>query len=126
MSSKPFLAISFLLTVMFVRLKAQPVKGTAPDASKKVYRSTPEKVNDLVHTKLQVKFDFEKSYLYGQEWVQLKPHFYSTDSLRLDAKGMEIKQVGIVSNGKIAKLGYSYENGMELSIKLDRLYKGGE
>jgi aminopeptidase N len=126
MSGNSFFTITFLLAVMYGNLQAQVTKPAASDGWKTVYRSTPEKVNDLVHTKLQVKFDFEKSYLYGQEWIQLKPHLYSTDSLRLDAKGMEINQVGMVSNGKIVKLAYTYENALELSIKLDRLYKGGE
>ena len=58
-----------------------------------VYRETAPLVNDLVNTKADVKFDYDKSYLYGKVWLTLKPHFYPTDSLRLDAKGMEIKNV---------------------------------
>ncbi len=65
------------------------------DNWKDIYRSTPEKDNDLIHTKLDVKFDFSKSYLYGKAWITLKPHFYDTDSLRLDAKGMDIKKVAV-------------------------------
>ncbi len=34
--------------------------------------------------------------LNGKAWITLKPHFYATDSLALDAKGMEIKKVAIV------------------------------
>jgi aminopeptidase N len=30
---------------------------------KKIYRSTSTKINDLVHTKLEVRFDFDKSYM---------------------------------------------------------------
>ena len=55
------------------------------------YRASATKVNDLVHTKLDVRFNYAKRYLYGKEWVTLKPHAYPTDSLRLDAKGMDIK-----------------------------------
>jgi aminopeptidase N len=53
-------------------------------------------VNDLVHTKLDVKFDWEKRYLYGKAWITLKPHFYDTDSLRLDAKGFDIHKIEMV------------------------------
>src|SRR5438034_684981 len=60
------------------------------------YRATSPRINDLVHTKLDVKFDYDKSYLYGKAWVTLKPHFYATDSLSLDAKGMAINKVAIV------------------------------
>ena len=35
--------------------------------------------------------------MYGKEWVTLQPHFYTTDSLTLDAKGMEIKEIAIVN-----------------------------
>jgi aminopeptidase N len=93
---------------------------------KKIYRATPEKINDLVHTKLEVKFDFAKAYLYGKEWVTLKPHFYPTDSLRLDAKGMDIKKVALFKNGQLTNLSYSYADSLNLRIELDRVYKGGE
>ncbi|MEJ7828789.1 MAG: M1 family metallopeptidase [Segetibacter sp.] len=96
------------------------------DRWKKIYRSTPEKDNDLIHTKLNVKFDYAKSYLYGKAWITLKPHFYNTDSLRLDAKGMDIKKVSIWKNGKATNLSYSYTDSLNLRITLDRVYKGGE
>jgi aminopeptidase N len=89
------------------------------------YRSTAEKINDLVHTKLDAKFDYAKSYLYGKAWITLKPHFYATDSLLLDAKGMEIKQVAMVKGGKNNSLKYKY-NGLLLNIDLDKTYKNNE
>jgi len=92
---------------------------------KTVYRSTAEKINDLVHTKLDAKFDFSKSYMYGKVWITLKPHFYPTDSLSLDAKGMDIHKVAIVRGGSESPLKYQYD-GWILDIKLDRTYKGGE
>lgn len=96
------------------------------DSWKKIYRSTPEKDNDLIHTRLDVQFDYARSYLYGKAWVTLKPHFYNTDSLRLDAKGMDIKKVALWKNGKATNLSYSYTDSLNLRIKLDRVYKGGE
>jgi len=91
-----------------------------------IYRETPPKINDLVHTKLDVRFDYKKRYLYGKEWVTLKPHFYATDTLRLDAKGMDIKQVAIVKNGKNVPLKYKYEDSLSLSIHLDKVYHNNE
>lgn len=90
------------------------------------YREAPEKINDLIDTRLDVKFDYQKSYLYGKEWVTLKPHFYATDSLRLDAKGMDIHQIAIVKGGKLQPLQYNYSDSLYLDIKLDKKYKGGE
>ena len=96
------------------------------DSWKKVYRGSAEKINDLVHTRLDVRFDFDKSYMYGKAWITLRPHFYNTDSLRLDAKGMDIKQVAMVANGKITPLQFTYPDSMQLLVNLGRTYKSTE
>src|ERR1700712_1320037 len=89
------------------------------------YRASTTIVNNLVHTKLAVRFDYAKRYLYGKEWVTLHPHFYPTDSLMLNAKGMDIKTVALVSNGKNAPLKYQYDGSL-IKIKLDKTYKSDE
>ncbi len=94
-------------------------------AWKKEYRETATRINDLVHTKLEIKPDFSKSYLYGKAWVTLQPHFYTTDSLTLDAKGMEVKKVAIIKNNQQIPLKYTYDD-WQLHIKLDKAYKAGE
>jgi aminopeptidase N len=121
---KKFLFVLF--TLISVHLFAQEGPDEIQDTSwKKVYRETPALINDLVHTKLDVKFDYDKSYMYGKAWITLKPHFYPTDSLILDAKGMDIKKVAIVKGGSVNNLKYDYD-GMILDIQLDKTYKGGE
>ncbi|HVU56886.1 MAG TPA: M1 family aminopeptidase [Puia sp.] len=92
------------------------------DAWKNIYRATATKFDDLVDTRLDVKFDYDKSYLYGKAWITLKPHFYPTDSVSLDAKGMDIHKVAIVKGGQTTPLKYDYD-GMILRIHLDRIYK---
>lgn len=92
---------------------------------KKNYRETPTRINNLVHTKLELKPDFSKSYLYGKVWITLKPHFYPTDSLTLDAKGMEFKTVALVKGARQIPLKYDY-NDQQLRISLDRTYKANE
>lgn len=99
---------------------------TSTDTSwRQTYRATPEKINNLVHTKLDVRFDYEKSYLYGKAWITLTPHFYPTDSLRLDAKGMDIKSVNLFMNGKNMPLKYIYDS-LQLNIKLNKTYTKGQ
>lgn len=95
------------------------------DPLMKIYRATPDKINDLVHTKLDVRFDYKKRYLYGKEWVTIKPHVNPTDTLRLDAKGMDIKTIAVVKNGKNVPLKYTYDN-LSLAIKLDKVYTEAE
>ncbi len=89
------------------------------------YRNTPRKVNDLVHTKLDLRFDYAKRYVYGKEWVTLKPHGYPTDSLRLDAQGMDIKAVGLLQGTTPQPLKYDY-NQRQLLIRLGRTVPVGE
>lgn len=92
---------------------------------KMTYRGTYPRINDLVHTKLDVKFDYSKSQMMGKEWLTLTPHFYSTDTVLLDAKGMEFKEVAIMNGSTRKKLNYKYD-GNQINIKLDRLYRGNE
>jgi aminopeptidase N len=117
---KRFLLLNFLLLVFAVAFSQEDQKELLSE-----YRATAEKINDLVHTKLDAHFDYSKSQLNGKVWITLKPHFYATDSLALDAKGMDVKSVSIVKGNKNTPLKFQYD-GMILNIKLDRSYKGGE
>jgi len=115
---------SMLVLISCVFVMAQP--GNQMDTSwKHIYRATPTLINNLIHTKLELRPDFSKSYLYGKAWITLKPHFYATDSLSLDAKGMEFKKVALFKNGKMTPLHYDY-NDWELKIKLDKIYNSTE
>jgi aminopeptidase N len=92
---------------------------------KSIYRASATKINDLVNTKLDVSFDYSKSWMYGKAWITLHPHFYPTDSLNLDAKGMNINEVSLIKAGKKIPLKYSYDS-LNLLITLDKTYKAGE
>ena len=120
---KPFLIFSWLVLTMYsyaqVNAQNDQVDG------KNNYRETATRINDLVHTKLDVKFDYTKSYLFGKAWITLKPHFYPTDSLTLDAKGMDINKVVLMVGNTYAPLKYKYD-GMLLNIRLDKTYKRQE
>ena len=98
----------------------------ADTAWKTQYRYTGERINDLAHTKLDVRFNYEKSEMNGKAWITLSPHFYPTDSLLLDAKGMTIHRVAIrQGNGGLGDLTYVYD-GMALNIRLNKTYRQGE
>ena len=111
---------------LFTTAQAQRMMPNPNDPLLKIYRATPPKINDLIHTKLDVRFDYKKCYLYGKEWVTLKPHFYPTDTLRLDAKGMDIHNVSIVQNGVNHPLKYVYQDSLSLAIQLDKVYHNNE
>jgi len=107
-------------------ITAEAQAPPSPVATSTVYRETAAKINDLVNTKLDVKFDYKKCFMYGKEWVTLKPHEYPTDSLRLDAKGMDIKSISVVQAGKSVPLKYTYEDSLQLVIHLDKMYHNNE
>ena len=89
------------------------------------YQATATRINDLVNTRLDVKFDYTRHFLYGKEWVTLKPHAYDTDSLSLDAKGMDIQEISLVSGARKSALHYTYDQKI-LRIKLGAIEKPGE
>ena len=113
------------MTVLALFLVLGSMAQPANDGWKKIYRETSLKINDLVHTKLDARFDYSKSYLNGKVWLTLKPHFYCTDSLLLDAKGMNINAVELVGVGKNTKLSYNYDS-LFLHIKLNKTYQKDE
>jgi len=107
--------------LLLLLASAAPAVAQQPAA----YHPTERQINDLVHTRLDVKFDYEKRYLIGREWVTLKPHGVSTDSLRLDAKGMDIKAVELVQGSAQPTLKYEY-NQRQLLIHLKQPVPAGE
>ncbi len=86
-----------------------------------IYRKEKDKINNLVHTKLKVDFNFEDKELNGEEWVTLSPHYYPTNKLVLDAKAMIIKTITLDDE----KLGYNYD-GYQIHIELPKQFIKGE
>lgn len=82
-----------------------------------LYHETRAVLTDILHTKLNLHLDWDQAYLYGIEEISLRPRFYTTDSVFLDAKGMQINS--ITQNGKA--LNFAYDS-LVLSIALDRAY----
>jgi aminopeptidase N len=115
----------FCIAALPATMLAQAGEEPVDTSWKKILRESYPKSNEIVHTKLDVRFDYDKSYLYGKEWLTLKPHFYPTDSVLLDAKGIEIKEIAIMKGATKLPLTYKYD-GMQLNIKLDKTYVGDE
>jgi len=119
--------ILLLLTTYTLSLntKAQFSEELKDTTWKKIFRGSAPKINDLVHTKLDVKFDYERTQMLGKEWLTLKPTCNTTDSVLLDAKGMDIKTVALVKGNNKLPLKYNYD-GMQLKINLDKSYSAAE
>ncbi len=85
------------------------------------YRAEKDKIHDIIHTKLKVDFNFAKKEMNGEEWITLKPHFYATSKVTLDAKAMLIHEVLLGTK----KLDY-YNNKKQVFIDLPREYSKNE
>ena len=92
------------------------------NSAREIYRASETRVSDVLHTKLEVSFNWDSAYLYGRANLMVKPHFYATDSLTLDAKGFQIHEVAMVDRiGKKSPLNYVYDDEF-LKISLGKTY----
>jgi aminopeptidase N len=87
----------------------------------KLYQATNTKSNDITHTKLEVKFDWQNQWLFGKATLDIKPYFYSVKKLYLNARGMDIYKLQLVGAKGNSDLKYVYEND-SLKIDLDKEY----
>jgi aminopeptidase N len=125
-----------LLTNTLAAQTHMPVTPLPVDSSKEsnitrdIYRGSNERSTDLIHTKLEVSFDWQTSRLNGKATLMLKPYFYPTNMLYLNARGMEIKSLEVFDvavagsakpamGKKIANASYVYQND-SLKIFLGR------
>jgi aminopeptidase N len=81
------------------------------------YRATNTLITDILHTTLYVKPIWDSSILIGKAEITLKPYFYSTDKIFLNARGMRIHSIKIndLKNKTSIPFSYKYEND---SIKI--------
>jgi hypothetical protein len=89
-----------------------------------VYRPAYKRTFDLLHTKLDLAFDWEQEMVIGQATLKLTPLFRPAQVLELDAKNFDFKSIKLF-NG--TELEYAYEGDkQQVYITLDRVYQRGE
>lgn len=111
-------------------------------ANQGMYRASNTRSNDIIHTKLEVSFDWQLCRMSGKATIEAKPYFYPTRTLYLNAKGMDILRVEVLdknprspdevtgeaadgSEDISAIKAYTYEND-SLKIDLKRVFKANE
>ncbi len=99
------------------------IEVSAP--AKPVYNGSEARINDLIHTKLKVSFDWANRHLNGEAWLDVQPHFYPTQTVEIDMKGFDIHELKMVKNGAKEKVEYDYDN-LVATIKLGKEYVRGE
>ena len=94
------------------------------------YHPSATRTTDVLHTKLDVRFDWNKRYVYGKAVISARPYFYPLQITELNARGMEIRRVAQLTAGNAmapdtVKLNYEYD-GKLLKIDLGRKYTRAE
>lgn len=90
-------------------------------APAKPYAAMYTRTTDLIHTSAEVKFDWDSAFIFGKATLTLKPYFYPSNTLSLDANGMKLNEVSLIqSKGKLP-LKYVYD-GKKLIITLNKTY----
>lgn len=90
-----------------------------PDLTPLKYSAT--RLADIIHTRLEVKFDWQKQHVLGKADLILKPHFYPQKEIVLDAKEYDIHSIHWTSDAS-KKLKYDYDKET-VTIYLDKEYK---
>lgn len=75
--------------------------------------------NDLIHTKIEISFDWTKKRAMGKATLTLRPWFYPTDKVTLDAKNFDIQSVTF--DGKTEPLQYDYDTA-QLVVHLGKTF----
>jgi aminopeptidase N len=88
-----------------------------------VYRPSAKRMVDLIHTRLDLRFDWEKEEVIGTAALSLKPYFYTISEVVLDAQDMRFDTVRFV--GAKDTLAYEYD-GAKLTIALPRPFTRDE
>lgn len=79
-------------------------------AQRPVYQAEVTKEFDLIHTKLDLKFDWENQHVIGRAWLDVKPWFYTTDHFKVEAKGFDLFKVQLAEDSAMTDLSYSYDS----------------
>ncbi|GGK60440.1 M1 family aminopeptidase [Rufibacter glacialis] len=92
-----------------------------PVTSKGSYQPAAERLVDLLHTKLNVRFDWAKQHLLGEATLTLTPYFYPQNQVVLDAKGFDVHQVSLRKGKQDVPLTFDYDQH-KLTLELDKTY----
>jgi aminopeptidase N len=84
-----------------------------------VYQATAARTWDLIHTRLQLAFDWEKQRVMGTASLSLRPYFYKDSTLTLDAQFFDIHYIVNQKSGDTLR--YDYDEKV-LQVFLNQTY----
>lgn len=84
------------------------------------FRTTPTRTMDLLHTSLAVSFNWGKHECIGKAVIRMKPYFYQTDSIVLDARYMNFGEITVADQQGEHLLFLMSYNKKQLKLKLEK------
>lgn len=85
----------------------------------KSYQPSARKDFDILHTNLDLEFDWENQIVIGKARIQAKPYFSAEKVLLLDAKDFELGAISLITADSAQKLSYRYDE-KQISVFLPR------
>lgn len=73
---------------------------------------------ELLHTRLDLQFEVSEKWVHANASITMRPYFYETSQVDLDAKNMEIQNIRLAEKS----LDFHYD-GTKIHLDLDRVYK---
>ncbi|TZF86524.1 M1 family peptidase (plasmid) [Pedobacter sp. BS3] len=117
-----YLSAAFFITACTtqkVALDAVKVSANAPGST--IYRGSYTKLTDILHTKLDINFNWDSAFVIGKATIKARPYFYPSNQLILNANGFKINEVSLEKKEDRTPLNYLYD-GKLLTIQLDKTY----
>ncbi|WP_128544149.1 M1 family aminopeptidase [Larkinella soli] len=102
-------------------------RKAAPAVSQGPYNPSRTLKNDLLHTRLDLRFDWVRQWVHGVARLRFKPYFYPQNTVDIDAKGFDVKGVFLLDTLKTGEtvfdtLNYTYNDRRKLHVLLPRTY----
>jgi len=88
-------------------------------ATSSVFRASATRRYDILHTKLDIRFDWDKQHVLGKAELTIKPFFQPIKTMILDAQNFDIHSIKLKNPSQT--LQYTYD-GNKITITLDRSY----
>lgn len=105
------------LDTLFVEAE-KPFGLKSPDEYvREPYNPSHKRENDLLHTRLELSFDFQREMVIGKAMLDFKPFFRPVRTLTLDAKDFNIRKIAFA--GENTPLQYTYD-GQQIVINLGK------
>jgi aminopeptidase N len=89
------------------------------------YKESRERKFDLLHTSLDLHFDYDSQHVIGKAELLLKPYFYEQDILELDAKDFDIHEVWLKREAGVETLKVDYDQQV-VTIYLPQIYSASD